>query len=203
MADPALVHPGYRPRRPFIGDSILVEALNPPPIIVNKRKISHPPLPDHPPPTPPNGPSKSQFPPTTSPSSRALHHQLLDTSCKQGKSNMREVISINGKRPPIKSRLPLVRRVRSSPLVLRAVSCLATASVLTMYPYSRPGWLPNSQLVLGGTFPVDILSVVRRQWAASKERSLHPTLHPPLPSSTVYDALTMRWSSHRLTCLDL
>ncbi|MBE3041717.1 hypothetical protein IMZ48_03880 [Candidatus Bathyarchaeota archaeon] len=89
---------------------------------------------------------------------------------------MREVISINGKRPP--SRLPLVRRVRSSPLVLRAVSCLATASVLTMYPYSRPGWLPNSQLVLGGTFPVDILRVVRRQWAASKEHPLHPTRHP-------------------------
>lgn len=66
---------------------------------------------------------------------------------------MREVISINGKRLP--DALPLFDASLTASCVLWAVVpfCHHT-DILTMYPRSRPGWLSNSQLLLGGRSPV-------------------------------------------------
>lgn len=90
--------------------------------------------------------------------------------------------------------LPLLRHALHR-MVLWAVS-LATMDILTVSVFSRPGWLPNSQLLLGGMFlhrsPPRVIR--RRQSSHWMDLSFQS---PPSRAGRFHGLFTRRWTALR------
>jgi len=108
-------------------------------------------------------------------SSCFIHYCIA--SQKNLAANMREIISLNGtsrgrKKNSSVARHALVSSPQPRDLEVRCSTALgahhptASARVLTSLVSSRPGWLPNCQLVLGGRliFFLPLLSTRPRRW---------------------------------------